>query len=419
MYHYSTVNKYGFRHRFATCVLLVMPVVFLISIFLPPVIAPLLYPYYASQFHVGDGDVGSPASADTPAASSIAEMMENERFTVHPADPYWDDIEGPVILDNVRYYALLLPSGERISARVRMKAVTESGSEDLPDTLPVGTLRRIEPKEIRGNGAELRLTTTEYYVDMIGDFGKILSQKDFSYDLGRKLILLYFPLIFLFRVAGVHLGLFSPTFFVRRDPLLPKSDLELWAASVYAVWANSSSLHEGWPLIGGMHRGPIRVRLSRSAFRKRWGGRSGKDGLEIIQRLIQSHGIEPPTPDAAWELSQAVQLAGTLYQARLISRDDMDQAYSRAGKKIQGIFSSWDQFCENDLQAFAQWQLRSKPQKEAEKNIKKRLAIYSRLKGQNPGPYTVPWNVDLNWHPADRGGNEITRQILKEYNARI
>lgn len=188
MYHYSTVNKYGFRHRFATCVLLVMPVVFLISIFLPPVIAPLLYPYYASQFHVGDGDVGSPASADTPAASSIAEMMENERFTVHPADPYWDDIEGPVILDNVRYYALLLPSGERISARVRMKAVTESGSEDLPDTLPVGTLRRIEPKEIRGNGAELRLTTTEYYVDMIGDFGKILSQKDFSYDLGRKLI---------------------------------------------------------------------------------------------------------------------------------------------------------------------------------------------------------------------------------------
>lgn len=278
MYHYSTVNKYGFRHRFATCVLLVMPVVFLISIFLPPVIAPLLYPYYASQFHVGDGDVGSPASADTPAASSIAEMMENERFTVHPADPYWDDIEGPVILDNVRYYALLLPSGERISARVR---------------------------------------------------------------------------------------------------------------------------------------------LSRSAFRKRWGGRSGKDGLEIIQRLIQSHGIEPPTPDAAWELSQAVQLAGTLYQARLISRDDMDQAYSRAGKKIQGIFSSWNQFCENDLQAFAQWQLRSKPQKEAEKNIKKRLAIYSHLKGQNPGPYTVPWNVDLNWHPADRGGNEITRQILKEYNARI
>lgn len=419
MNHYSTVNKFGFRHRFATCTFLVLPVVLLLSILLPPLLAPLLYPHYASQFHVGDGDVGSPAAADTPVASSIAEMMENERFTVRPADPYWDDIEGPVILDNVRYYALLLPSGERISARVRGDAVTESGSEELPDTLPVGTLRRIAPKEIRGNGEEQRLSTTEYYVDMIGDFGRMLSEENFSNDLGRRLLLLYFPLLLLIRVAGVRLGLFSPVLFARRDPLLPQSDLELWAASVYAVWASSSSLREGWPLIGGMHRGPVRVRLARSAFRKSWGGKSGEDGLEIIGRLTQSRGMEPPSPDAAWELSQAMQLAATLYQARLISRDDMDQAYSGIGKKIQGIFSSWEQLSENALQAFAQRQLRTKPQKEAEKEIKKRAAVYSRLKGQNPGPYTVPWNLDLNWHPADRGGTEVTRRILREYRARL
>ena len=74
MYKYSTVNRYGFRHRFATCVFLLFPIVMCLSLFVPPVIAPALYPLYTSFFHVGEGDVGAPSTSDTPMASSIAEM---------------------------------------------------------------------------------------------------------------------------------------------------------------------------------------------------------------------------------------------------------------------------------------------------------------------------------------------------------
>lgn len=419
MYKYSTVNRYGFRHRFATCIFLVLPIVFCISLFVPPLIAPSLYPLYTSFFHVGEGDVGSPATSSTPVASSIAEMKELETFTTQCLDPYWDETEGPAVLDNVRYYILDLPSGEKICARVRMQAVQKSENEEIPDLLPIGTLRPISPKEIRGNGEEVQLTTTDYYVDMLGDFGVMRSEENFEDDMGRKLILLYFPLVLLFRIVGVHLGLFSPVLFVRRDPLLPNSDLELWATSVNAILATSSPLQEGWLLVGGTHRGPIRVRLSRFALKERWQITSKESGLKTIRNLVESHGAEEPSPDAAWDLMQAFQLAATLYQSRMISREEMDQEYSRAGKKVQSIFSSWEQFCENYLEAYAQWQFQSRTQKEAEKNIKKRYGAYQMLKEKNPGPYhSVPWNLDLSWQPTEQGSREITRQILKKYYGR-
>ena len=100
----------------------------------------------------------------------------------------------------------------------------------------------------------------------------------------------------------------------------------------------------------------------------------------------------------------------------MISREEMDQEYSRIGKKMQSIFSSWEQLCENYLEAYAQWQLDSQKPKEAEKNIKNRYAVYQMLKEKNPGPYTsVPWNLDLSWHPTEQGDRTITLQILKTY----
>ena len=419
MYKYSTVNRYGFRHRFATCVFLLFPIIMCLSLFVPPVIAPALYPLYTSFFHVGEGDVGAPSTADTPVASSIAEMKEMETFTTQCLDPYWDETDGPAILDNVRYYILDLPSGEKICARVRMKAVAKSENEDVPDVLPIGTLRSISPKEIRGNGEEAQLTTTEYYVDMVGDFGLMLSEESFEDDIGRKMLLLYLPLLVLVRIIGVHLGLFSPFFFARRDPFLPKNDLELWATSVNAILSTWSPMQEGWLFVGGTHRGPIRVRVTRFALKGNWNVTSKKSGLERIQQYVEAHGMEDPSPEAAFDLENAFQLAANLYQSRMISREEMDREYSRIGKKMQSIFSSWEQLCENYLEAYAQWQLHSAKPKEAEKNIKSRYHIYQMLKEQDPGPYTsVPWNLDLSWHPTEQGDRTITQKILKTYYKR-
>ncbi|HIU32368.1 MAG TPA: DUF1266 domain-containing protein [Candidatus Caccousia avistercoris] len=416
---YTTRNKYGFKHKFASTTILALLITAFLVIVIAPLAAPALYPLYLSSLDIGPGSVGSAAGQDVPVARSLAEMREYGRFTLRPdmeAFTPWEETYGYVIIDDVPYYAIDLPSGEKVAAKVYQEHVTEGA--DGRQVLPVGTLRRVESQALRGNGVHMQLTTTQYYVDMEGDFAAMRSEEDFSWALGKRFIIFYFPILLLIRVIGVRRGTFAPAVLEKRDPLLPKNDLELWAASTCAIWASRGWPMEGWPLMGGMHRGFVRGYFAKTGLKNMWGVTTKEEGIAAVQELTEEHAGQPAGPWAAWDLCRATQLTGLLFHCRKIDRQEMDRLYSETCRVIQAMYSSWEQLAEHYLAGCSAWQHRSKNKEEADKDAAQRQRKYEQLKNTAYGPYAVPWDMDLRGNGGEAAEQSVCRQILKRYSLR-
>lgn len=411
---YSTKNRLGFKHKFATTTILstivAMFLVFLISEFL----APLLYPYYKASMDVGPGSVGSKAYKSLPYAHSIEEMKEYDKFTIQIQDEDWSWSYNDTYIDEKLFYTVPLPSGETIAVRINMDSVLNYKDQDTI-ILPVGTLRKLEGEKKCNNGAIAILSTTDYYVDMLGEFANLMTEQRFQERSMDTMGLLMLVFLCIIRIILVRKAIVAPALFSKRDPMIPRNDLELWAASTYAIWSNSFSILEGWPLMGGAHRGIFRRRMSRRSLEEQWDIKTAQDGLETVEELTQGHALDTACPQAAWDLCRATQLLGMMYQCKMIDRDTMDREYSKTGMIIQRIFSSWEELAKNYLAGYAGWQQRVADGSEAQKRIAARYQIYERLKSHRGGPYTIPWNIDLHWHPQDRGSNSVLKKTLKEY----
>lgn len=103
-----------------------------------------------------------------------------------------------------------------------------------------------------------------------------------------------------------------------------------------------------------------------------------------------------------------------MYLVGMLSRDELDQGFSRAGRVIQRSFTSWDQMVESYLAGFGAWVARTG--RDAHSNVAFRRGIYERLKAQSFSPYSIPWDTDLSWLPGVSGGERtVTKQLLKNY----
>ena len=410
-YKISNKNIYGFKiNLLQTCLLL--PVMMALALAAEFVLGPLLYPFYRNAVTLEENAIGNEAGQDIPIASSIADMEALDTFTLM--------IKGAVInYDTVRsgneiYHRVQLPSGEKVIAHINKKAIQDTDEPGMY-RMPAGTWKEWDPP------AEIMvfeefLDSTDHYVDMRGDYVPVLAEDSYTRVLGMKAsVWIYIIVLGLYRVIGVRRWRFAPALFWKMDPLLPRNDLECWCASTFAIWAHSFAMLEGWPLITGVHGSRKMVANFRNvSLGQQWGIRNRQDGLAIVHELTEKHAGRFDTMYAGWDLCRATQLLGMMYLVKMIDREELDQEFSRTGKIIQQQFHSWDEMAESYLAGYEAWCART-DQKDAAQYAARRRVIFMQLKANPDGPYSVPWQTDLNWMPGTKAERTTVRRVLFRY----
>ena len=222
--------------------------------------------------------------------------------------------------------------------------------------------------------------------------------------------------VVLYRVIGVRRKRFAPALFWKRDPLLPRNDMECWCASTFAIWAHSFSMLEGWPLVTGVHGNRKAVaNFKKVSLGEQWDIKNRQDGIQTVHELVERHAGRLDTMYAGWDLCRATQLLGMMYLVKMIDRDEMDREFSATGKVIQQQFSSWDEMAESYLEGYQAWLERSGNQGAAQ-YAERRRNIFRQLKANINGPYSVPWRTDLTWMPGNgKGERTAVKRILSNY----
>lgn len=410
-YKVSNKNIYGLKSgafaTFGICIPLVMALALLVEFF----VAPLFYAGYVKKHTLAEGAPGSASTAQTPVASSIADM---ERLT----DGFTFVTSGTVLNHDTRragdvvYHYVQLESGEKVFARINKKALTALEPAGTY-RLPVGVWREWTlPEEL---SIYTTMADTAHYIDMYGDYAAIASPAVFEHAIGSGAIAWIFVLVLVvFRVVGVRKWRFAPAFLASRDPLLPRNDLECWCAATFAVWSHSFDGMEGFPLITGSRGTRKQVKSFRDSLAEQWDIHNKQEGLQTVHELTDEWAGELDARESGWDLCRATQLLGMMYLVGMLTRDELDQEFSRAGRVIQRSFSSWDQLVESYLAGFGAWVARTG--RDAAGNTAFRRGIYERLKRQSFSPYSIPWNTDLSWMPGVSSVERtVTKQLLKHY----
>lgn len=411
-YKISNKNIYGFKTNIYQMFLLI-PVIWILTFLIEFGLGPILYKGYQKDVTPEEGAAGTEAGSDIPVAGSIADMEQMGTFTLIT--------EGVVINhDTFRageevYHYIKLPSGEKVIAHINKKAILETDEAGFY-RLPAGGWREWEAPE---EAMIYKNLVTDHYVDMYGDYVPVLEEAAYTRTLGSAASAwLYVIAAVLYRVIGVRRKRFAPALFWKRDPLLPRNDMECWCASTFAVWAHSFAMLEGWPLVTGVHGSrKVLSNFRKVALGEQWDIRNRQDGIQTVHELVERHAGRLDTEYPGWDLCRATQLLGMMYLVKMIDRDEMDREFSKAGKVIQQQFSSWDEMAESYLGGYQAWLVRSGNQ-EAAQYTERRRNIFRRLKADLNGPYSVPWRTDLTWTPgSSKGERTVLKRILSNYRA--
>lgn len=164
-----------------------------------------LYPEYMESLELDQGDVGAAPTADTPVAFSTEEFVKLDTFyTEGRLRDSYETIDGKL------YYELDLENGENVMVRVDWDS-TEILEPRLR-RMPVGRWVEMTPEQIAQVQSSY-LTVTDHYVDMMGDFDRIMTEGEFytSLPLYRNinramlifLLSLYIVLCIVFRKRSI------------------------------------------------------------------------------------------------------------------------------------------------------------------------------------------------------------------------
>lgn len=410
-YKMSNKNIYGFKDNMYQTFLLI-PLIMALTFLVEFCLGPLIYKAYQKDVTLEENAVGNEAGADIPVAASIQDMENLDTFTLL--------IKGVVINnDTVRsgdeiYHRVTLPSGEKVIAHINKKAIQDTDEPGLY-RMPAGTWKQWEPP------AEIMvfedyLAATDYYVDMYGDYAPVLTESAYTRALGSAASAWIFVIILLlYRVIGVRRWRFAPALFWKRDPLLPRNDLECWCASTFAIWAHSFSMLEGWPLVTGVHGSRKATANFRNvALGEQWDIHNRQEGLATVHELVERHAGRIDTMYAGWDLCRATQLLGMMYLVKMIDREELDQEFSRTGRIMQQQFHSWDEMADSYLGGYEAWLTRT-GQADAAQYAARRRNIFLELKANPDGPYSVPWQTNLMWTPGSKGEQTVVKRVLSRY----
>ncbi len=132
------------------------------------------YEVHKEEHKVDVGEIGGKATDDVFRAQNIEDLLSHDTFTViSPGIEYRN--KGAGYYKGMYLYALTLPSGERIAARINNESVVNDGDSIFSgnSTLPVGRVIKED------------LTKDTYFIEQI-EYKEPLSRKDFYIDMVGK-----------------------------------------------------------------------------------------------------------------------------------------------------------------------------------------------------------------------------------------
>lgn len=177
------------------------------------------YERYVEEHTVTDGDIGGRAGADVFRVQSIEDILSHDTFTIVSHGIEYRN-RGAGYYDGVYTYAVTLPSGEVVAARINMENVQQDGDYYTSDhTLPVGRVVYADLTDSKMFMDQISygipLSRTDFYVDMLGIGGKVAEEDYIQHYTGTVQVIAIFICFPFFHSLGAKLGLF-PRFFPPR-----------------------------------------------------------------------------------------------------------------------------------------------------------------------------------------------------------
>lgn len=171
------------------------------------------YSSYVEEHKVSKGEIGGKASESVVRVNSVKELLEHDTFTIVSEGIRYRN-RGAGYYNGQYMYAVTLPSGELVAAKINMESVVNPSGDSFRGEaiLPVGKvvkedltkdktfLNQIEYKE--------KLSRTDFYIDMLGTGGKVGKE---DYVETPKLMVQIITVILgfiLFHSLGSKIGIF-------------------------------------------------------------------------------------------------------------------------------------------------------------------------------------------------------------------
>lgn len=203
----------------------------LIAMGVEKIASPILakkYEDHKEEHQVVDDAVGGIATDEIYRAQSVEDLLSHDTFTiVSPGIEFRN--KGAGYYHGAYMYAVTLPSGEIIAARINNDSVVSSGDSIFSgdNTLPVG---RIVEADLNDDSYflgqiehSLKLSRKDFYIDMLGE-AEIKSEDEFIgfpiMMMQAAVVVLFFPI---FHTIGSKFGIF-PYFFAPKKKKEEKWD---------------------------------------------------------------------------------------------------------------------------------------------------------------------------------------------------
>lgn len=184
-------------------------------------ILPSKYEEYKEEHKVSQNQIGGLATEDIYRAQNVNDLLNHEVFTVVSKGIQYKN-RGAGYYQGMYLYALTLPSGELVAARINSDSVVKEGDSIYSgnNILPVGkvVMANLTEDEYFINQIEYKekLSRTDFYIDMVGE-AEIVNSETFIDTpiilMQLVTILISFPI---FHTIGSKLGIF-PYFFEPRS----------------------------------------------------------------------------------------------------------------------------------------------------------------------------------------------------------
>lgn len=216
-------RRYIFRYDIWICLL----IGFLASLGVERVASSILankYEEHKAEHIVASGEIGGAATDETFRAQTVDDLLSHDTFTIiSPGIEYRN--RGAGYYGGMYLYAVKLPSGEIVAARVNTENVTKADGSSSPyggeSILPIGqvVMENLESNPTFIDQIEFKehLSRHDFYIDMVGA-GAI--QDETSFIEGPTLLwqLLTIVVVFaLLHFLGSKIGIF-PAFYTRKKP---------------------------------------------------------------------------------------------------------------------------------------------------------------------------------------------------------
>lgn len=208
------------------CLLLSVLISF-IPVKIAEIFLPKSYENYVEEHTVEEGEIGGVADESFYRVESVEDLLNHDVFTIVSKGIEYRN-RGAGYHNGYYMYAVTLPSGEKVAARINQDSVQRTGETiyDGDSILPVGKLVYEDLTEDKYFMDQIEykepLSRTDFYIDMLGN-GGIASKED--YEETPKMLIQIASVIVAFPIShmiGSKLGIF-PYFYA---PKQKKSEWE-------------------------------------------------------------------------------------------------------------------------------------------------------------------------------------------------